>query len=258
MMRRDRVTVYQSIGEVMTLWQIVRGFAVVAVLAVPVQGTAAAKTPVALNALLISAEYRETVSQLVRRFNAANPDIALSYKLYLNEDYHDHQAACLGDPACPVDIFLGFAGYGFEQRAARGEIAPIDDLWAREGFDAAYAGTKTSVTVAGKRYGLPLSYYPWGFFYRKSLFAKLGLTPPKTWAAFLQVCRTFKAAGIAPMIIGTKTLFPAASWFSYVNLRKHGLAFHTDLTAGRLPFTDPRVRDTLETLKALIELKPVT
>jgi multiple sugar transport system substrate-binding protein len=49
---------------------------------------------------------------------------------------------------------------------------------------------------------VPTSYYWWGFFYRKSNFAKWGVQPPKTWDEFLALCKTFKGKGVAPIGIG--------------------------------------------------------
>ncbi len=215
--------------------------------------SATTKEPVVINALLLSPEYRIVFSKLVRDFNAVNDTIKLSYDLSLNEDYHAKRDACLNDQNCPVDIFLGFAGYGFERRVLEGQIEPIDSLWKIEKFDDYFSNIKKSVTIQDKQYGVPLSYYPWGFFYKKSLFAKFNLTPPKSWQEFLHICEVLKAANIAPMVIGTKTPFPAASWFSYLNLRLHGLAFHTQLTAGDIAFTDGRVRTTLTYLKELVD-----
>ena len=212
-----------------------------------------AKEPVLLHTIMLSGEYRQTVSRLVQEFNKANNDIELSHIVSLNEVFHSKRELCLKDEQCPVDIFLGFAGYNFEKNVVRGNIEPIDALWKQENFDAYFADLKGAMTVQGKQYGLPLSYYPWGFFYKKSLFTKFRLKPPQTWEEFLQICETLKAADITPIIIGTKTPFTAASWFSYLNLRLHGLEFHTQLTAGRILYTDKRVRKTLEFWKDLIE-----
>ena len=33
----------------------------------------------------------------------------------------------------------------------------------------------------GKQYFIPIYYYPWAVFYRKSVFADKGYTVPKTW-----------------------------------------------------------------------------
>ena len=47
-------------------------------------------------------------------------------------------------------------------------------------------------------------------FYNKALFAKAGVTPPTTWAQFLQVSAKLKAAGITPIELGGNDPFAAA------------------------------------------------
>ncbi|MHA6760714.1 ABC transporter substrate-binding protein [Streptacidiphilus sp. PAMC 29251] len=47
-------------------------------------------------------------------------------------------------------------------------------------------------------------------FYNKSLFAKAGVQPPKTWAEFMQVNAKLKAAGITPLELGGNDPFAAA------------------------------------------------
>jgi ABC-type glycerol-3-phosphate transport system substrate-binding protein len=47
-------------------------------------------------------------------------------------------------------------------------------------------------------------------FYNKALFAKAGVTPPTTWAQFLDVNAKLKAAGITPIELGGNDPFAAA------------------------------------------------
>jgi multiple sugar transport system substrate-binding protein/raffinose/stachyose/melibiose transport system substrate-binding protein len=47
-------------------------------------------------------------------------------------------------------------------------------------------------------------------FYNKQLFAKASVQPPKTWAEFLTVCATLKAAGVTPIELGGNDPFAAA------------------------------------------------
>ena len=54
------------------------------------------------------------------------------------------------------------------------------------------ASTMPSVTFDGKQYALPYSYYQWGVYYRKDIFAKYGLGIPKSWGDFLYVSSTLK------------------------------------------------------------------
>jgi len=67
------------------------------------------------------------------------------------------------------------------------------------------------------------------------------------------VCAKLKAAGIAPFAIGTKPLWPTGGWFDYMNLRTNGYEFHMELTSGKVPYTDPRVRKVFELWAELIE-----
>jgi len=219
----------------------------------PANLVAEVREPVSLQLIQLSSEHRLAVAKLVKKFNDQQDEITLSYRVNLNEQFHSERTACLRQDECPIDIFLGFSGYGFEQRINRGMVEPIGDLWRQENFDEFFQNLKQSVSVEGQQYAMPLSYYPWGFFYNKSLFRRHQLTPPKSWDEFLKICKILKAEGIPPIIIGTKTPFPAASWFSYINLRLHGLDFHKKLTAGKISYRDKRVRETFLFWRDLIE-----
>ena len=214
---------------------------------------AAEKVTVLLHTIQLSGKYRAVLADLVDEFNLENTQITLEYIVENNEIYHEKRKTCLQDPHCPVDIYLGFAGYNFVQNVAHKKIEAIDDIWQQEALDLYFSRVKKSISFEGKQYGLPISYYPWGFFYNKSIFKNLKLTPPKTWSEFLTICERVKAANLVPILIGTKTPFPAASWFSYLNLRLHGLKFHMQLTSGRAAYTDKKVRQTFEFWKNLID-----
>jgi len=132
-------------------------------------------------------------------------------------------------------------------------VLPTTGLWNKEGFDQDFSHVKSAVSYKGEVYGLPVSYYHWGLYYRKSLIEKFG-GPAATWEAFLDQCRQLKQAGIVPIGVGTRTQWSAAAWFDYLDLRINGLAFHRQLLAGKLAFTDPRVQRVLVEWKRLIDL----
>ncbi len=85
------------------------------------------------------------------------------------------------------------------------------------------------------------------------IFDQHGIKAPQTWEAFLSACQTLKAAGLTPIAIGTKPLWPAAGWFDYLNLRTHGLAFHQQLMAGEISYTDARVGQVFDRWQQLVE-----
>src|SRR5262245_62586825 len=43
------------------------------------------------------------------------------------------------------------------------------------------------------------------------------------------LCDTLSAAGITPITIGTKDVWPAAAWFDYIDMRLNGPEFHISL-----------------------------
>ncbi|MFT4108216.1 ABC transporter substrate-binding protein [Propionicimonas sp.] len=77
-------------------------------------------------------------------------------------------------------------------------IVPLTDEAFMANIDDSF---KTSVTTDGQVYGVPLGQATGGgILYNKKVFAKLGLSVPKTWAEFMANNAKIKAAGIDPVI----------------------------------------------------------
>jgi len=181
--------------------------------------------------------------QLARDFEQKNPDIKIKYTVMGNTDYKLSIDRWLAKGTA-FDVLYWHSGQRLYRYAQAGLISPIDNLWQEQQWDKSFApGLRSAVSVGGKTYGLPVSYYHWGFYYKKSLFKHLSIKPPQTWPEFLAACAQLKAQGITPLVVGTKNKWPAAAWFDYFNLRLNGLEFHQQLMAGNIPYTDQRVRN---------------
>ncbi|MCO1580260.1 sugar ABC transporter substrate-binding protein [Crossiella sp. SN42] len=80
------------------------------------------------------------------------------------------------------------------QFAVTKQIADLSALGAdslRDRFtDSAWA----QVTIGGRVYGVPQDTGPMVMFYRRDVFDRLGLTPPRTWAEYVETGRRIKAA----------------------------------------------------------------
>ncbi len=66
---------------------------------------------------------------------------------------------------------------------------------------------KPLVTVGHKLYGWPLAVVLPSIIYNRQIFGQLGLTVPKTWAQFMNTCRTIKqrAPNVTPAVFGGAT-----------------------------------------------------
>ena len=141
----------------------------------------------------------------------------------------------------PQDVFTWFSGFRMRFFAAQGLVTAIDDVWAsvKSNFTSAFA---TAVTGDdGKVYGIPVDYYPWAVFYRKSVFSAGGYTVPTTWDDYKTLCAKMQSDGLIPITFGDKDGWPAMGTFDIINLRLNGYDFHTGLLTGKQKWTDPKV-----------------
>ena len=66
--------------------------------------------------------------------------------------------------------------------AAKGLVAPLDDVWEKHRRKLLRGHlNKASTGDDGKKYFVPNYNYPWGFFYRKSLWQEKGYEVPTTF-----------------------------------------------------------------------------
>ena len=187
----------------------------------------------------------------VEKFKKANPDIKVTVNI---NDREAHKTAIRNFLSADApDITAWYPGNRMAPFVNAGQFEDISDLWKEQGWSESFAAIKPTMSMNGKQWGVPYSYYQWGIYYRKDIFEKLGIAVPKNWAEFLAACKTLKDNGITPLTIGTKFLWPAAGVFDYLNLRTNGYDVHNDLTAGKIKYTDPRIQKVFEKWGELVK-----
>lgn len=194
---------------------------------------------------------RATMEEMIARFQEMHPDLAIETTIIDREAYKTQLRNFLSANA--PDVATWHAGNRMAPYVEAGLLEDVSDLWDEE-VSRLLASSKESMTIDGKQWGVPYTYYQWGVYYREDLFEQYGLTEPTDWEGFKQNCRTLLDNGVKCFAIGTKFLWTAAGWFDYINLRTNGYEFHMDLTAGRVPWTDDRVRATFANWRELIDM----
>ncbi|MBV1703287.1 MAG: extracellular solute-binding protein, partial [Hyphomicrobiales bacterium] len=183
---------------------------------------------------------KKAMQALIDGFKAKNPGVDVKWNVFDHEGYKSAIRNFL--TADPPDIVSWYAGNRMAPFVKAGLFADVSDVWKAQGFDKTLGSALSAMTIDGKQWGVPQSYYQWGIYYRSDIFKKLGIATPKTWDELLAACATLKKNGITPFSLGSKALWPTAGWFDYLDLRVNGYAFHMDLTNGKIPWTDPRVK----------------
>jgi len=188
----------------------------------------------------------------VEAFKGAHPDVNVTVNI---NDREAHKTAIRNFLAADApDITAWYPGNRMAPFVDAGQFEDISDLWASDSnLSTSFEAIKPTMTRDGKQWGVPYSYYQWGVYFRADIFAENGLTKPKTWDEMLGACDTLKAAGVTPFTIGTKFLWTAAGVFDYLNLRTNGYDVHNDLTAGKIKYTDDRIKATFANWNTMLD-----
>lgn len=195
---------------------------------------------------------RATMEAMIARFGALHPDLEIETTIIDREAYKTQIRNFLTADA--PDVATWYAANRMRPYVSAGLFEDVSDLWQEPEIAENLASTKGAMTIDGKQWGVPYTYYQWGVYYREDIFNELGLAEPATWEEEKANCAKIVASGRACYTIGTKYLWTAGGWFDYLNLRTNGYDFHMALTQGEVEWTDDRVRAVFAKWRELIDM----
>ena len=194
---------------------------------------------------------KEAMEGMVERFQEMHPDLNIELTL-IDREANKTQIRNYLTANAP-DVNGWYAGNRMRPYVNAGLFEDVSDLWDGP-MGEELASTRPALTLDGKQWGVPYSYYQWGIYYRQDIFDELGLSVPTTWEEEKANCQVILDSGRKCYTIGTRFLWTAGGWFDYLNLRTHGYDFHMALTAGEIEWTDDRVRETFAKWRELIDM----
>ena len=194
---------------------------------------------------------RAIMEGLVEDFGAMHPDLDIELTIVDREAWKTQIRNVLS--ANPPDVVNWYAANRMGPYVNAGLFMDISDWWEAgdyEGLDS----VRGALTMDGRQWGIPYTYYQWGVYYREDIYNELGLSEPTTWEEELANCQVIVESGRACYTIGTRFLWTAGGWFDYLNMRTNGFDFHMALDRGEVPWTDERVRQTFANWRVLIDM----
>ncbi len=187
----------------------------------------------------------------IRAFEKANPNIKVEYNYTEIEAYKTKlQVAMLGGAG--PDIFFNWGG---ETQAIYSREGLLYDLTKAVGKDywGLSKGLFSNHTLNGKIYGIPFFPTVNTVWYNKKMFAKYGITPPKTWSELLTVCEKLKKEGVIPFSVGGKDSWTILHAFMYMADRSAGAKLYQDAKAGKARFDNPAFVKAFGMLETLVK-----
>ncbi|GGB01780.1 ABC transporter substrate-binding protein [Allosediminivita pacifica] len=195
---------------------------------------------------------RAVMEDMAARFGEMHPDLEIDLTIIDREAYKTQIRNFLS--ANPPDVANWYAANRMRPYVDAGLFEDISDLWDDPEIAENLASTEGAMTLDGKQWGVPYTYYQWGIYYREDIYNEYGLSEPETWEELKANCQTLLDNDVKCFTIGTRYLWTAAGWFDYLNMRTHGYDFHMQLTNGEIPWTDDRVRETFANWRELIDM----
>lgn len=141
-----------------------------------------------------------------------------------------------------VDLIYSFAGKRLQQQIGKDQIQSLNHLWVANNWKEQFGNLRSIIGDEYNVFALPLSYYQWGFYYKKSAFDEIGMPPPNTWDDLLSIAYKLRAKERYTFVFPGRSGWMAASWFSYLNLRINGLEFHHSLLNGEVSYHSVAVK----------------
>lgn len=194
---------------------------------------------------------RAAIEGMVERFQAMHPDLNIELTL-IDREANKTQIRNYLTANAP-DVNGWYAGNRMRPYVAAGLFEDVSDLWDGP-MGEELASTRPALTLDGRQWGVPYSYYQWGIYYRQDIFEELGLSVPTTWEEEKANCQVILDSGRKCYAIGSRQPWTTAGWFDYLSLRTHGYDFHMQLTAGEIAWTDDRVREIFANWRELVDM----
>jgi raffinose/stachyose/melibiose transport system substrate-binding protein len=156
--------------------------------------------------------------QAAAAFHQAHPNVTIQVVPIQNEAFTTKVPAALASSNPPA-IYQQWGGGQEASQVPSGKLtnlSPYVSGWIGQ-IGAAAQGWQ----VSGKQYGVPYDLHTVGFWYRKDLFAKAGISkPPATMPELDADVTKLKAAHIVPIAVGSKDKWPDAFWWEYFAIRE--------------------------------------
>ncbi len=197
--------------------------------------------------------FGDLTDRFARQFSAENAGFILNSVHFPNDYYKTALRTAMQNRGTP-DIFHNWGESSLRPYVLEDKVLALDftgEQLRKPFLPVAFE----PVTMGGKTYGVPYSGLTGVFFwYRKDLFDKFELAPPKTWREFLEVGEILKKNGIVPLALANKNKWPGSLYYMYLVDRIGGHAVFRDAMAGRNggSFTNPAFVQAGELIQDLV------
>jgi len=190
---------------------------------------------------------RSAYYRMLSAFEAHSQDVEVHVRAYEHENYKENIEQYLEGGPGVGEVFFWFGGNRLQSLIQKNLITNLTEVWQKEHWSDRFTTAAISAVSRNDQvHALPLNYYQWGIYYRKSMFEQHNLVPPLKWKDLLYACEILAKHGTPMFAIGSQSPWAVASWFDYLNLRLNGLEAHREITSGKASYATVKVQKVFE------------
>jgi raffinose/stachyose/melibiose transport system substrate-binding protein len=148
------------------------------------------------------------------------------------------------------DLFENWIGSLSEPYIKAKNVQAVDSWFSRYGWEKILLQDAIDyVTYNGHRYGVPTALNAMPFWYNKTIFDKVGIAPPTTYAEFESINKKLAKAGYPALASGAIDGWDLMRLFEYLLEVTAGPALHDQLLDRTASWNDPAVTEAFALLK---------
>ncbi|WP_240414784.1 extracellular solute-binding protein [Paenibacillus periandrae] len=191
--------------------------------------------------------------KIVNDYMQIHPNITIEFDR-LNTEQQKNKLKAQAASGEVADITMVNPGAQMKPFVDSGVFAPLEDILEDELKATFQGGVLNYYTFDGKVYALPYNLNIAGIFYNKEIFAKAGLSFPKTFEELIEVTKQLRAKGVTPIAIGAKDRWTTSFLFMNILQRLNGgPGFLQDVINNKRNFNDPVFVHAVQKLQDLIQ-----
>jgi alpha-glucoside transport system substrate-binding protein len=213
-------------------------------------GSANASGSISFDGVWTGAEAKNFAA-VISAFNKQYPKVHVKYKpVGDNLPQVVSTAVAGGHPPDMADV----AQPGLvKQFVDKGALKPLE--YARSSMKSNFAPAWLQLgTFNGKLYGIVFKASNKStVWYNAHAFKSAGVNPPSSWPQFVKAANTVKASGTAPFSIGGSDGWTLTDLFENIYLRQAGPTKYNQLSAHKIKWTDPSVKQALKTMGQVLQ-----
>lgn len=169
--------------------------------------------------------------EVVDKYQKEHPNVKVNFEGLDQTIHREQKLKSEMVTGTPPDIFVLFGGAEIEPYVRSNRLIDLTDFVRENNLTNRFKDTHLW-TFDKHLYGLPIEGNAEPLYYNKSIFAKLGIEPPKTLQELDNAILKLKAGGYIPFALGNEDRWPAAIFAHYLMDRYAGSELIQKLITG--------------------------